>query len=97
MISRGNSSRLVQNLAIWFLNRKHLSHLFELASMGSSIPYRPRNMHWRCSGGRCRSVLRAVVSTGSLTASPRLPPKHANSAGPNSEQRLTGYVAKPDK
>jgi hypothetical protein len=33
----------------------------------------------------------------SLTASPKSPPKRANSAPPDNEQRLAGYVGSPDK
>jgi len=92
MISSENSNRLVQNLGIWFHSRPHHPPFFELASTGSLIPSRPPNMRWRCSGGRCRSELHAVVSTGSPTASPKSPPRRANSAHPENGQRLAGYV-----
>jgi hypothetical protein len=38
-------------------------------------------------------VLHAVVSIAFPTASPRSPPKRANSARPENGQRLAGYVA----
>src|SRR5208337_2532338 len=93
MISRGNSNRLVPNRGIWFLNQKPLTPSLQLAWTVSSIPCRPLNTHWRCSGGPCRLVLHAVASIGSPTGSPRSPPKRANSAHPENGQRLAGYVA----
>ena len=69
------------------LSRKPLSASPELASTGALIPCRPLNMRWRCSGGRCRLVLHAVVSTGSPIALPRSPPRRANSAHPENGHR----------
>jgi integrase-like protein len=66
---------------------------FELGSTGLSNPCSPLNMRWRCSGGRCPSVLPAVVSTGSPIASSRSPPRRAKPTHPNNGQRLAGYVA----
>ena len=101
MISRGNSNRLVQNLGISFHSRKRLLPSLELASTGLSILCPELDMPWRCSGGRCRSVLPAVASTGSPIASSRSPPRHANSAHPENGQRLAGYVgflvSEPDR
>ena len=36
-----------------------------------SIPCSPLNMHWKCSGGRCRLVPPALASIGSPIASPK--------------------------
>jgi len=45
--------RLDQSLAIWFPSRKRLLPSLELVWKELSIPCRPLNMPWRCSGGRC--------------------------------------------
>jgi hypothetical protein len=61
--------------------------------MGLSIPCGPPNMPWRCSGGYWRLALPAVASTAFPTALPTSPPKLANSAYLEHEQRMAGYLA----
>src|SRR5215470_11398371 len=73
--SFGNSNGLVQNLGISLHNRQRHAPSFEPASTGRALPM-----------GAARSCLDRLSN-----ASPRPPPKHANSAYPENGQ-MAGYV-----
>src|ERR1700693_1945894 len=95
-ISAASSTWRAQSLGIWFPSRKDRAPRCHLAWTASSTPCSPLHMCSKCSVVPCPTALHALRSPGSPTASPRSPPKHANSPHPKIGQRLAGYVEHPE-